>query len=839
MFLITIFVYREGIFRDDTVIFSSDYNTSVTVRQQNALEESLDGSIWFRDYLAGWPDQVMSYNLNWLVFKIFKSPYTALTMAYFLATFLVGVFFYIYLRSMKFSVFASLFGGVSLMLSNHFLTVLFPGHLAKCMTFIWIPLVFLFLRKAVREDAWTNYIYAGFFFGLALQEQFYEGVLFFAALALLYWLALLLKKRPDGAKLIAYSITNWKNLLFHKLGFLALVLVMVMLSIQLLLQIFQLSSYTEAGQGSSQDKWDFATSWSLPPEETIELFVPGVFGWKSGDRELPYWGRMGRPSVPSGLKLNAENVGVATLFLAILAMFFLWRKRGSEASFWFWVIIGTLIFSYGRHFQPLYWLFYQLPYMDTIRNPNKVLWVTMFAFSVLGAMGMHLLFSEETRNACRDKFARFLKISRYILYAFAAAALISFVTREAVRGTVIERAGIVNQSAQGPSLANGTAIMHVLEHIPLAFLIAAIFAALTYVALHLVIRQKKDLRYLAAGLIALVAFDLWLSGKNYVVYTDRADTIDYEGALSLTIQGNQISGVAFDPSRPDPVVEYLKEKTASEGGRVYVLLNQLTDFYFRHYFPYHKISCGNFNPNPRMPARYQEFMRVTGYNAQYPPPEALAQLGNRYVLSLEQSAETNMPLPLLASFPLLTRERMPLPVDIRIYELTNAYPQAWMAYQYRGAKDARESSALLGASSLESNFMAPIIESAAPLTFPQADDERARELMANADVAIEYRRHSEVALSVRSDESGLLVFLDAWHANWEAQVNGEPAALYPVNHLFRGVLLPAGESRVTFAYRQKPIYKNISYAGYALVFFLALGEFAWKRKARGARQNQQ
>ena len=56
---------------------------------------------------------------------------------------------------------------------------------------------------------------------------------------------------------------------------------------------------TEAAQNDdeaakAQEKWIFATNWSLPPEETIEFIAPSIFGTWTGDRNHPYWGRLGR-----------------------------------------------------------------------------------------------------------------------------------------------------------------------------------------------------------------------------------------------------------------------------------------------------------------------------------------------------------------------------------------------------------------------------------------------------------------------------------------------------------------------------------------------------------------
>ncbi|MDR2733629.1 MAG: glycosyltransferase family 39 protein [Spirochaetota bacterium] len=821
--LIALFVYREGIFQNDTVLFSGDYHTSVVTWQQKALADSKDGSIWYRDYMAGWPEQVMSDKVLTLVFKLFD-PYTALSLAYFFGTFLVGIFFYFYLRSMNLSRAAALFGAVSLMLSNHFLTKIFPGHLAKFMTFIWIPLVFLFLRKAAKEDAWTHYIYSGFFFGLALAGQFYEAVLFFGALALCYWIYLLAQKRPEEIRFTAYYLADWKNLLRHKLGFASLVIIMVMIGVQLLPQIAALSGTTEGLLPGSQEKWEFATSWSLPPEETIELFVPGIFGWKTSDSEVPYWGRMGKPSVPYGYKLNAENVGVATLFLAMLALIFFRKKRGSEAVFWFWAIIVTLIFSFGRHLPALYWFFYQIPYMDTIRNPNKVLWPTMFAFSILGAMGLHLLFAEDIRKQYADKFERFLKAAQYLAIGFAGMTLLAFAASGALRGTVYERLSL----GQSQGLVDPKIVEGVLDHIPLAFLLAAVFAAAAYFLCRVVIRQNvrdQNLKYIAAALIALAALDLWLSGRHYIQYSSRETTLDYNAALAVDIRDNQVH-LYFDRSRPDPVVAFLKERMRN--GRVWVERNFVTDVYFRDFFPYHEISCANFNPNPRRPERYREFMQLTDLHAKPPSADTLARIGVRYVLSLERSESTNASLPLIASFPLLTKDRIPLSMEFRIHEITNALPRVWLAHDYRAAQDYAESKTLFAASSLEDNRVTPIIET------PEAPGFAKNEALpgSGADIEITHNGHTRLELSVDSAQPGLLMLLDAWHTGWKVRVNDAPGVIRPANLLFRAVEIPAGKSTILFEFVQKPIFRILEYLGFGIVFLAAVWDWVRRRKAR-------
>ncbi len=58
-----------------------------------------------------------------------------------------------------------------------------------------------------------------------------------------------------------------------------------------------------------------------------------------------------------------------------------------------------------------------------------------------------------------------------------------------------------------------------------------------------------------------------------------------------------------------------------------------------------------------------------------------------------------------------------------------------------------------------------------------------------------------VEVEVSSEAAGWLVLTDAWYPGWEASVNGEPTPILRADVMFRAVPVPAGESKVAFAYR--------------------------------------
>jgi len=176
---------------------------------------------------------------------------------------------------------------------------------------------------------------------------------------------------------------------------------------------------------SPREKWEFVTQWSWPPEECIDFVAPGYMGWRSGEPEGPYWGRMGRSagweqSRQGFMNFKLENtyVGIIPILLAcfaVLSAIVGWKRRSpgirsgdqpavggtvelaSEADenstrtleivFWGCVTGVTLLLAFGKFF-PLYALFYKLPLVSSIRNPNKFLQVFQLALGILAAYGL-------------------------------------------------------------------------------------------------------------------------------------------------------------------------------------------------------------------------------------------------------------------------------------------------------------------------------------------------------------------------------------------------------------------------------------------------------------------
>jgi hypothetical protein len=173
-----------------------------------------------------------------------------------------------------------------------------------------------------------------------------------------------------------------------------------------------------------QEQWIFATNWSLPPEETIEFVAPGIFGTWTGDRNHPYWGRLGRsagwdeahPDRGGFFNFRQHLVYLGSIPLALalfaVAVYFTSRRQRAmnggeeepaylaDAPFWLAVGIVALLLAFGRY-APFYRLFYSIPYMSYLRAPVKFMRLVEFAVAILAGSGLAALMADNCKRSLR------------------------------------------------------------------------------------------------------------------------------------------------------------------------------------------------------------------------------------------------------------------------------------------------------------------------------------------------------------------------------------------------------------------------------------------------------
>lgn len=151
-----------------------------------------------------------------------------------------------------------------------------------------------------------------------------------------------------------------------------------------------------------------------------------------------------------------------------------------------------------------------------------------------------------------------------------------------------------------------------------------------------------------------------------------------------------------------------------------------------------------------------------------------------------------------------------------VFENPRALPRAYVTYRAWPAPPAEELLAMLSDSSFD-----PLAESyleGGP-GLPTASEAPLR----GKPAAIVRDDPTLVEVEAELEAPGLLVLADSYFPGWRATLDGEPVEIRPANHLFRGVLLPAGRHRVRFEYRPRWLALGIAASGVGAVVLLMLG----------------
>jgi hypothetical protein len=147
--------------------------------------------------------------------------------------------------------------------------------------------------------------------------------------------------------------------------------------------------------------------------------------------------------------------------------------------------------------------------------------------------------------------------------------------------------------------------------------------------------------------------------------------------------------------------------------------------------------------------------------------------------------------------------------EVQVYENRRAFPRAFLVDRATSVAASREAIAAMSQPGFDPASMA-VVE--------QAPAERLTGLSAQGGRAtIERYASNEVVVAVETPGPALLVLTDSYYPGWEAAIDGAAAPIYAADLAFRGVLVPAGAHRVTFAYRPASFALGLIIAGVGLV----------------------
>jgi hypothetical protein len=135
--------------------------------------------------------------------------------------------------------------------------------------------------------------------------------------------------------------------------------------------------------------------------------------------------------------------------------------------------------------------------------------------------------------------------------------------------------------------------------------------------------------------------------------------------------------------------------------------------------------------------------------------------------------------------------------NVKVYELGDPLPRAWVVYRTDLAADE------VALDRLNADEFDPRAVAVVPPDFGDLDLSKGGQPGSSAQVVKATPGH--LLLDITSDGRGLLVVSQPYDRGWQARVDGKPVDLYRVDYLLQGIPLESGPHRVELEYHLSPL----------------------------------
>lgn len=653
-----------------------------------------------------------------------------MTWGFIIHIFLAGLFTYILLRALGLGFFGALIGGLAYMMSGNVAGLVSPGHDGKLFISALLPLALFFVVRGVRDGrqwAWGGLAITVGLGVLSPHPQLLQYMLLVSGA-----MGLFLAFRKQDAIPRAAAV--------RRLG--AASLAVIVGGAMGAIQYLPVREYVGWSPRAGGKPWELATSYSMPPEEMVNFWVPQFSGILDH-----YWG-------DNGIHLHSEYLGVAVILLAALAFA---RGRRADMSGLLWFFTGVtavaMLWALGGY-TPFYKLVYAVvPGTKFFRAPSTMLYVVSFGVAVLAAFGAE-------RAAARAIPRRFLVACAIIVVAIGLLGASGGLTNLGVSLGADQR-----QVAM--AMANDAALR-------VGALRSTLFGAFALACLFLLSSGRLGREAGAYLLAGIVAVDLWSIEREYWQFSPGADVI---------YASNE--AIDYIKARPSPgrVLQYV---TRPESGRdPFLTGDALMSHRIRTVLGYHGNELG----------RYR---RLGGFDqgwSQIVNPNFWALENVRYILT--DSEDLGVPSLKRVVGPV----RDAYGTAIYLFELPDANPAAWVAPAIVKAPDDD----VLG-TVLDPRFdvrRAALFDTSAAVTgvelaaLPEPSPVTATVTRFDPGAI-------DVELDQPAPAGAALLVSENYYPGWTAEVDGRPAVIGRADLTLIGVELPEGAKMATIRFTSAP-----------------------------------
>lgn len=684
--------------------------------------------------------------------RYFLPVHLVMAWVFIIQVFLAGLGMFLFLKSLRINQYGAIIIGIAYMFTGPLVSTTYAGHDGKAIVASFLPWIFLLLNKGLDTERISYFLLGGLVIGACLLSPHVQ-LTYYLLMAIFFYLCYRLYfiyreegLRPTG-KLFGYF---WLMVLS---GFL-------ISAIQFLPSYFYLPHSPRAGIGRG---YGFATSWSMPPLELLDLLTPHFSGILEN-----YWGT-------NYFKQHTEYLGILPLILAGIALAYCWRDR--EVKFFTGLGVFGVLMALGGN-TPFYHIPYHIvPLLKNFRAPSLIFYVVSFTTCVLAGFGINGLLGLKKESlkqlitglGITVGITGLLVIIAGLLREEVITGLRSYLYPRSISayGLNLTQQKLNNLYSNYPSFQKGMWVAFFLM-----LLNSWLIGAIAY-------RKLK----LPSGIIllsGLLIFDLWRVNKKFLMTVEHPD---------------QFYAV-------DEVVRFLKRDR--DLYRVFPFQWARMDLYRGdNYLMLHDIqSVGGYHGNQLN--KYQEFIGAEN-TLMFQNPSNL--YNRRFLDLLNVKYIIAVPLPEdLSGYDREVREvlqvmknwlsQFELSFQGRrnaIYRNDSALPRAFLVPGYEIIKEEKE---------ILQKLREPGFD---PRRLVILEEDPGIELIPDTGYIGECRIVSyapnRIVIEAECLNPGFLVLSENYYPAWQARVNGKPAKIYRGNYLFRVIFLPKGSHRIEFIYR--------------------------------------
>ncbi len=429
------------------------------------------------------------YPLRGLPMVLFGAE-TAIRFLFPLHLILAGFFAWLFLKAAGVSQWGSWTGAMAYSTGAWANTLFYAGHGSKIICWAWLPLILWAVLKLSRTGKLKYLSLGGLAVGMQGLSSHPQMMLYSAGAA--FMLSMFLLKKPLK-----------KAIIRGPLGLAAILVLGASLAAVQLYPGYLFSQHTSRGNDLSLES---ASSYSLPPEETLTMILPGMFGLRHGFTDsmvngIPvYFGRL-------GLRLSSEFTGVAFFLLGLLGLL-----SGADKKIRYALTamcIGGAVVSWGGY-TPVFAILYKiLPVFRKLRAPHMAAFITTTAVALSAGFGFDALFVSQGREALRKQvWITLMILSGLFLILTAASSSVSAV----LQSSWWSGNGVTDTSPYSALMARRASLLKT------DLLRFASVSAVTAFLVFFLRKNKGSVGLFALAVAAISAVELVPFNRNFQVY---------------------------------------------------------------------------------------------------------------------------------------------------------------------------------------------------------------------------------------------------------------------------------------------------------------------------------